>query len=356
MTKQEKANRISRNLNNRWRSLLAAQELRELLVTSATRHLAGDAASVSCTQGGRIRISTPALKRLDYIAQTFSWMAIADDRHGPQAKEISAKALRALRAARADLTSLESLCKSFRSAKRRYEIVRSEAKPRTARSNVGLKHDWTAARLSTERDLVSFGRKFGNCLAGDELSQMHRRNLRKGYYEYWVISDQIAEPRCLLRVDPDDNAVQEVKGPHNRPAHDSRDAIVDFMLRRRLSSNGCSDLVDLGICNSLLAATASGKVVELELELNGAPWTLYLAPGLLIGDIADHTFMLHGTIADEDCPYQISGFDDYWQQADLRTGLRRICANNQSFSQSIICAFSDAKSVFVEDWFGLTAK
>jgi hypothetical protein len=356
MTKQEKANRISRNLNSRWRSLLASQELRELLVTSAARHLASDAASVSCNQGGRLRIAAPALKRLDYIAQTFSWMAIADDKHGPQAKEISTKSLRALRAARADLTSLENLCKNFRSAKRRYEIVRSEAKPRTVRSNVGLKHDWTASRLSTERDLVSFGKKFGNCLAGDELSQMHRRNLRKGYYEYWVISDQTAEPRCLLRVDPDDKAVQEVKGPNNRPAHDSRDAIVDFMLRRHLSSNGCSDLFDLGICNSLLAATASGKVNEVELELNGTPWTLYVAPGLLVGETADHTFMLHGNIADEDCPYQISGFGDYWQQAGLRTGLRRVCASNESFSQAIIYAFSDAKSVLVEDWFGLTAK
>jgi len=261
--------------------------------------------------------------------------------------------LRALQTGRAELSGLIELCEAFRAAKYKHERVLAESKARAPRTMILLLDNWKAARISTERDLVSTGRVFSNCLADKEHSIWHRRHFRKGHYEYWIIRDWCDTPRCLLRVDPDTKTVDEVKGQNNKTAFDSHNAIVSFMIKRNLKAGCCGDLRELGICDALVTAEASGEINELKFEFGGALWRLRLAPGLLVGQSEDETFMISTEFPDEDCPYWISGSESYWRQATIRSALRRACAEEASLANACFGAFSKARPILLEDWFGL---
>jgi hypothetical protein len=354
MTDCEKAIRISRNLGGRARMRRLSLEVSHRLVAVSTRAIMASQEMVRFSPNGSMRMTAKTLKKIDYVAQTFAWMSQAGNRFGPQATEIAKKALRALHTDRAELGGLTELCEAFRAAKYKHERVLAESKPRAPKSIILLVNKWKAARISTEKELVSTGRIFANCLADQEHSKWHRRHLRKGHYEYWIISDCQGTPRCLLRVDPNSSTIDEVKGQKNKTAFDSYDAVVSFMIKRKLTSGHCGDLRNLGICDALVAATASSETNEMKWEFEGTLWRLCLAPGILVGQSADEAFMISSEFPDEECPYWISGQEDYWRQATIRSALRRACAMEPALAGACFSAFSSAKPVLLEDWFGLS--
>ena len=346
-------NRVAANVELRIRDVIADVDIRQRFALATAKHFDVDLRRTLRPGAIRVRLATAMLKRIDYVAQSLAWMIRGESSMGQQAGQTAEKTLRALKAGRTTFGSLEGLAKEFRASKRDQECRNAELKARAPRSVVLLHDQWTATRVSTEKELVGLGRKFENCLATGKHSKAHRKLLRNGGSQYWVICDKTGEQRCILHVDHESRQVYEIKGPGNRPPYDCCDAILEFMSKRKFTVGYDDELAELGISDELIVAISEAKLQVLSVNLGGTEWKLRVAPGMLVGQSGEITFTLRGQPDDESDYFCASGLHGYKQVAKVRCALRKACLDNSSLAQTLACAFEKAEPVIMQDWFGL---
>lgn len=345
--------KIFRNIHRRCSGRIGPRQLESNLADAALSWISARPDAVQIARSMRVSLDRGFLGRLAYILQSFKWMAKSPSVAAPQA----AAGFRALRDRRADFIGLETLCKAYRSAKRKEERRAARERPRAAQTKLALVDSWAAHRIATEVELSGLGRNFRNCLADGSFAEQHQRHLRRGEYEYWVLSDDQGAPRCLLQADPM-RYVVEAKAQANGPPTGCRNALIDFLRQRRLRADACDDLLAIGICDQLVRAAAAKTVKIFSLQLCGTPWHMMLAPGLITGEAPDRSFMIRHADADTDAfaeeIYRGTDCGNYWVQAEIRCALRRACQESGQLASDIRAAFGSTPQLLLEDWFGIS--
>jgi hypothetical protein len=157
---------------------------------------------------------------------------------------------------------------------------------------------------------------------------------------------------CLLQIDPFTDTVDEAKGPRNRTPFQCREALLQFMAKRGLTTCG-NDLSAIGICDELIAAAASGDLQTFDWEFGDVAWKLHVGPKLLVGHGPNASFTLRGEVPDEDSTFAACGLDGGWLQTTLRIALRRACRRDADLVAALVMAFRAVEPVLIDDWFGL---
>ena len=340
-------------LEARYQSILENAKTRHPFVEVVASHLIEDMKLKGQSPTARIRLNAILIKRADRVARTVVWMQRPGVVVGQQAMQSAEKALRLLVLGRGVFSDLENLATEFRRSKYTFERRTSESKSRAKQCQVPLADNWTARRITTERELMEQGQKFGNCLASGRYSRVHRRRLREVEAQYWVIYDNQGSPKCIISIDDETKQVSEVKGLYNEPPYGCCDAIVDFIAKRELLIGYDDELNDLGISDDLIKAAKNHTLETMRIKINGVNWTLRVAPGMMVGEAGAVTFTVRGSPADETDYVRMSGISGYKEVAGLRCGLRKACKEDVALAGAVMAAFSTAEPVVVQDWFDL---
>ncbi len=381
MHEATRAQRIARTVDAHFRAaLLIDSALRTAVAAPATRWILAQSGRITADRAGRLRLAPEAGEELAQVGRTLRWMGDPKHHHGQQAAEAAAKTLRAVHASRLDFAALSARCAEFRRVRQGHIVGNAANRPRAAAAELTLPNGVTARRVVTIRDLDRLGRAARNCLADPYFAPGYRQMLRRGRGEFWRFDDAAGAPLCVLQVDARRPALREAAGAGNAPLCPSlRPALLAFLAERGLDVGDAEDaLARLGLCDELVAASRSRSVRRFRATLDGGPWHVELAPGVLVArsaSTAGHMWLLRSAGAEpgaETAVFQSAGppaaegeGEDrdrpksgraYLCEAAARLDLRRACRRDRFLADACRGAFGDAPAVFCADWFGFAGR
>lgn len=304
---------------------------------------------VTYQTNGAIRIDPSARRAASQLSKRLAWMDDGGRHHlgSQQVQQCGEKTVRGLLARRISYSQLGDQC--VRYSRLRGDQRRKNKKRAPLVSSFELRlenHPGVARRLVSKADLEYAGRSLGNCLQNRELIDENVRAIAAGSREFIAMIGATKKIGAL--VEAEGAFVTQAKGAANSRPIEWRDGVLELLSKRGLRVDECCDLLDMGICDELLDARATGNTRSFDWEA----WSIEIGPGFAVWVSGERTRLIRS----QPCPafsvWSMGGGEcgaGPIDEMEARVLFRRVCRNMPEFNAACARAFRDAPRAFRED-------